>query len=100
MVRILSENKKYNILILSASLFIGGAEQVIANIVRFINYDLFNVSACYIKARGDIGEKLYNDGFNVYGIPKFKFKALNHLNFIKLRDIIRKKKIDLNDFQN
>lgn len=86
---------KPNILIVIATLYIGGAENVIASLCRLLNRDIFNVYVCYLKARGDIGNNLHAEGFNVIGIPKSKILKNDYLSLLKLRKLIKQKKIDI-----
>lgn len=87
--------RKYNILMVVSDLHIGGAEQVIANLCRYIDRDLFNLSICHLKMRGVIGDELLNEGFDVIGTPEPKLIKVNYLSFILLRRVIRQKKIDI-----
>ena len=85
--------KKHNILIVTSSLTIGGAETVIANLCKHINRDIFNVSVCHLKESGETGQALLDAGYDVVGVQRFVHKAANYLTFLKLRKIIKEKQI-------
>jgi len=87
--------KKWNLLIVTSSLYIGGAEVVIANLCKYLNKDSFNISVCHLKERGMIGEELYNEGYDIVGLPRPKSNKTNYLSFLKLRTIIKEKNIDI-----
>lgn len=87
--------KRSNILIVSSSLGVGGAETVIANLCRQINRELFNVTICHLKERGAIGQHLIDEGYAVIGIKNSKIFRANYLSCLKLRKIIKKYEINL-----
>lgn len=68
---------------------------VIRSLCHHVNRDLFNISVCHLKERGSIGDELYDDGYDIIGIPKSKFFTTDYFTFIKLMRVIRRKKIDI-----
>ena len=87
--------RKYNILVVASDLHIGGAEQVIATLCRHIDKDLFNLSVCHLRLLGIIGDDLYKEGIDIIGIPESRIFRNDYLAFLKLFQIVRKKKIDI-----
>ena len=87
--------KKHKILIVTSSLTIGGAETVIANLCKHIDRDIFNVTVCHLKERGETGQALLDAGYDVVGVTRSTHRAANYLSFLKLRRIINEKKIEL-----
>lgn len=84
-----------NILILTSSLCIGGAERVIANLARHIDRNLFNLTICHLKERGEIGDELVENGIRVVGIPQETSKYGRYLTFRHVRRIVLEHNIDL-----
>lgn len=84
-----------NILIVTSSLEIGGAERVIANLAKYIDRSRFNVSICHLKERGVIGDELQALGFRVLGIRHYHDPVRRYLSFLGLRAVVRSHHIDL-----
>lgn len=89
-----SDNKK-NIMLVIPNLYGSGAERVTATICKNLNKDLFNVCACHLKERSDTGEELESAGYDVIGLPPSRFFRNNYFSFLDIRDIVKRKKIDL-----
>jgi glycosyltransferase involved in cell wall biosynthesis len=86
---------KTNLMVVGSSLDVGGAETVIANLCRYLNQKLFNVTVCHLKERGKIGKQLEEEKYDVIGIERSHHKKTDYLTFIKLRRILQAKKIDI-----
>ena len=84
-----------NILIVVSSLHIGGAERVVANLIKNISRDRFNVTICYLKERGVIGDELLQGGFRVVGIQRHEGPIRRYLTFLGLRKVVRENDIHL-----
>lgn len=84
-----------NILIVASALEIGGAERVIANLIRHIDPSRFNVSVCHLMQRGQIGDELMRSGYRVLGVQRHEDPIRKYLSFLSLRDVIRKNDIHL-----
>jgi glycosyltransferase involved in cell wall biosynthesis len=86
---------KKNLLLLAPAMHIGGAELVVANLCKFLDRDLFDVTVCHIKDRGDIGEELAAAGYDVVGLsrPRLPFEA--YLSSLKLRRVVKERGIDV-----
>lgn len=90
----MSEHKR-NLLIVASSLFIGGAETVMSCLARTIDRRKFNVTVCYLKHRGQVGDELFRDGIDIVGLPKRNPADAGYLSFVKLLKVIRDKRIQL-----
>ena len=86
---------KRNLLIVTSSLALGGAEIVISNLCRHIDRDRFDVRVCHLKERGPIGEELAGMGFDVVGVEGNRWTKANYLSFLKLRKLIRRYRVDI-----
>lgn len=83
------------ILVVHSTLHIGGAEEVTATLCRHIDTTRFDVSVCYLKEKGMVGDKIAAEGTEVFGIPRsHRFKA-DYFTSIALRDAVRKRRISL-----
>ena len=88
-------DRKVSLLVVTSGLGIGGSEAVIRDLVRAIDRSRFTVSVCCLKALGEIGEELANDGFDVAALPPAERGRVDYLSFLKLRHVIRHKRIDV-----
>ena len=88
-----AEGRPTNVLLLSSSLWIGGAETVIQHLAERLDRRRFNVSVCDIRERGQIGEALAQAGVDVTGI--WDSDKPNYLTFLRLRRLIKTKNIDV-----
>jgi len=88
-------DRKLNLLIVASSLWIGGTETVIRHLAETIDRDRFNVSVCYLKQRGQIGEALAEAGVDIFGIADSPDAPVNYFAFRKLRRAIRERRIDV-----
>ena len=87
--------RKKNILLLNSTLFIGGAESVIAALCKNLDRTRFNVIIGLLKEQGTVAEKLKADGYDVVLIRKPGNDTVNYLSFLELRAFIRSRQIDL-----
>lgn len=86
---------KINLLIVNPSLYIGGAEVVIKNLCHYLDKDLFNVSVFCLKKIGTVGQELKEQGYDVESVPAFDNNRPDYFTFLKLLDVIKKKKINI-----
>jgi glycosyltransferase involved in cell wall biosynthesis len=86
-------DKKLNLLIVARSLWIGGAESVIQHLAETIDRRRFNVSVCYLKERGQIGEALAKSGIDIVGVQDSD--KVDYFVFLKLLKVIRSRRIDI-----
>ena len=88
-------HRKINLLIVASSLWIGGAETIIAHLAETIDRRKFNVTVCYLKERGHVGDLLVNAGIEVIGVSESATAAVKYLTFKELMRVIRAKHIDV-----
>lgn len=86
---------KKNILIVTSSLHIGGAERVIANLAKHLDKDRFSVTVCHLLERGVIGDEIQAMGIPIVGVNRRNDPVRRYLSFLELRRVIRKHQIDL-----
>lgn len=84
-----------NILILTSSLCIGGAERVIANLARHVDRNQFNLTICHLKERGEIGDELVQNGIRVVGIPQATSRFGKYLSFRHVQQLVHEHNVDL-----
>ncbi|MES9969196.1 MAG: glycosyltransferase family 4 protein [Candidatus Thiodiazotropha sp.] len=91
-----NNKSKIRICILHSTLHIGGAEEVTANICRTINKNIFDVTACYLKEKGIVGDKISEEGTDVIGLVKSTPNGkTDYFTSLRLRKYLKKNKIDL-----
>jgi glycosyltransferase involved in cell wall biosynthesis len=84
-----------NILLVISSISGAGAELVVANLCRTINRELFNVSVCHLKERGEKGEQLCSEGYDIVALPGKNPGKTNYFSFLTLKKLLLEKDIDL-----
>ena len=92
---VMEGNRKINLLLLTTTLGIGGAEIVVRDLARSLDRKRFNVSICCLKAQGPIQRELAADGIDISALPNTKPDRANYFTSIELRRLIRRKRIDL-----
>jgi glycosyltransferase involved in cell wall biosynthesis len=92
---IASERRKPNLLVLSTSLWNGGAESVIRHLAETIDRRLFNVSVGHLEERGHIGDQIVKSGVDVIGVSESPGSTSKYLRFRKLLRVIRERNIEL-----
>jgi glycosyltransferase involved in cell wall biosynthesis len=85
--------RKTNVLILASSLRIGGAESVMQHLALTIDRSRFNVTVCYLKQRGQVGEELARAGIDIVGV--LDSDRPDYFTFRKLLRILRQRRIDV-----
>lgn len=88
-------SRRRRILIVASTLHVGGAERVMACLAKNIDRRLFDVSVCYLKENGVVGEEMVREGVELLPLPDRDYTKLDRLTFIKLRKLIRQRRIDL-----
>lgn len=86
-------NKKANVMLVINSVGGAGAELVVSNLCRHINTNRFNISVCHLKDRGEKGEELLRQGYDIVGLPGKD--RTNYLDAFKLRQLVLQREIDL-----
>jgi glycosyltransferase involved in cell wall biosynthesis len=84
-----------NVMLLTSSLVMGGAERVIGNLVEHFDQDRFRVTVAHLKERGGIGDQLLERGHDVIGIPRTTQGVGRYLSFRALRKVVRERQIEL-----
>lgn len=83
-----------HILIANSTLHIGGAEQVAADLARYLDRKRFQVTACFLKECGVIGEQMLRNGVDLVPIPGLKGRR-DYFTSLKLLKLIRQRNIHL-----
>jgi glycosyltransferase involved in cell wall biosynthesis len=78
----------------NSTLHIGGAEQVAANLAQHLDRGRFEVSACYLKENGIVGQHMREAGVDLVPIPGLK-RGRDYLTSLKLRKLVRERRIQL-----
>lgn len=86
--------RKIHIMQLTANLGIGGLERVVINLCKNINRDLFHVSVCCLKYKGNLAGELEDIGMPVHLLPQV-MKNPDYTAFWRLKNILLKEKPDL-----
>jgi glycosyltransferase involved in cell wall biosynthesis len=87
--------KKINLLIVNGTLHGGGAEHVIATLVKNLDKNRFNVTVCYIKQGGVIKEELERGGYEVIGLSEESLKKGGIYISLELKRIVKSRSIDI-----
>jgi glycosyltransferase involved in cell wall biosynthesis len=83
------------ILMVCSTLHVGGAERVAASLSEHLDPRRFEVTACYLKENGVVGQAMLNAGVNLVPIPGFVPKKLDRLTSLKLRRLVKERGIQL-----
>jgi glycosyltransferase involved in cell wall biosynthesis len=87
--------RKRRVLIVASTLHVGGAERVMACLAKNIDRRRFDVSVCYLKENGVVGDEMQREGVELLPLPGRDYGKLDRLTFIKLRRLIRQSAFDL-----
>jgi glycosyltransferase involved in cell wall biosynthesis len=82
-------------MLLTSSLYTGGAERVIANLARHLDRSRFRVTIAHLKHRGGIGDELVEHGYDVIGIPRAQQGLGRYFSFRSLCRVVEERRIDL-----
>lgn len=83
------------VLIVASTLHVGGAERVMACLAKNIDRQRFDVSVCYLKENGVVGEQMVREGVELLPLPGRDYGRLDRLTFTKLRKLIRQRNIEI-----
>lgn len=78
----------------NSTLHIGGAEQVAANLCEHLDPARFEVTACYLKENGTVGQQMLDAGVDLVPIPGWR-AGRDYLTAWKLRKLVRQRRIQL-----
>ncbi len=72
----------------------GGLQQVVVNLCKFINKDMFNVSVLCLKNLGAYVPEVEALGVKVHFIPQ-KPSGVDYLSFLKVAEVLRRERIHI-----
>jgi glycosyltransferase involved in cell wall biosynthesis len=87
--------RRTRLLIVNSTLHIGGAEQVAATLAERVDSARFDVSVCYLKQNGLIGEQMARAGVKLEPIPGIRPGRADYFSSLKLRRHIASNDIDI-----
>jgi glycosyltransferase involved in cell wall biosynthesis len=82
------------VMLLTSSLTGGGAERVIANLVRTLDRSHFAVTVAHLKERGEIGDELAAEGHEVVAVPRSAGPG-RYVSFRGLASVVRARRIQV-----
>jgi glycosyltransferase involved in cell wall biosynthesis len=85
---------KKNLMLVTHDLAIGGLQQVVVNICRTINTDMFNVSVVCLRDTGPFAQEINELGIKVHVIPPKK-GGVDYLSFIKLARLFQTESVEI-----
>jgi glycosyltransferase involved in cell wall biosynthesis len=83
------------LLIVASTLHVGGAERIMACLAKNIDRRRFDVSVCYLKENGVVGDEMAREGVELLPLPGRVYGQLDRLTSLKLRKLIRQCGIEL-----
>ncbi len=84
------------LLIANSTLHIGGAEKVAANLAVHLDRSRFDVTACYLKQNGVVGEQMAREGVDLVPIPGLRTDGkADYFTSLKLLRLIRQRNIQI-----
>jgi len=86
--------EKHRLVIVTHDLAIGGLQQVIVNICRSINKELFEVSVLCLRSRGEYADDIEEMGIKVITSQK-EGQHANYLPFFRIAHILRQERADI-----
>ncbi|MDH5572202.1 MAG: glycosyltransferase, partial [Gammaproteobacteria bacterium] len=87
--------KKLKLMQITHDLAIGGLQQVIVNICRTIDRELFDVSVLCLRDLGEFVPYVEELGIKVIFLPQKENGATDYLSFLKVAKILKDEKIDI-----
>lgn len=92
---VVDSDRKVNLMIVTRSLWIGGAETVIRHLAETIDRQRFNVTVCYLRQRGTIADELARAGVDIVGATDPESPGVDYLSFRKLRRVVLARRVDV-----
>ena len=86
--------KPINLMQVTHDLAIGGLQQVVVNICRTINRDMFHVVVLCLRGLGEFVPEIENLGIKVILLPQ-KDNGTDYLSFLKVARVFQKEKIEV-----
>lgn len=78
----------------NSTLHIGGAEQVAANLTKHLQRREFEVTACYLKENGIVGQQMLDAGVDLIPVPGWR-PGRDYFTGLKLRKLVKQRRIQL-----
>lgn len=86
--------RKIRLMQISHDLAIGGLQQVVVNICKNINRQLFDISVLCLRDRGIFSSEIEKLGIEVFCLPQKEHKT-DYFSFFKVADILKRQQIDI-----
>ena len=85
---------KLKLMQITHDLAIGGLQQVVVNLCKFINKEKFDVSVLCLRALGPFADEVRQMGIKVHFLPQPQ-NGTDYFSFLKVAKILRREKIDV-----
>jgi glycosyltransferase involved in cell wall biosynthesis len=89
-----SQPQRLRVLMVNSTLHIGGAEQVAANLTKHLDRRAFEVTACYLKENGIVGQQMLDAGVDLIPVPGWR-PGRDYFTGLKLRKLVQQRRIQL-----
>jgi glycosyltransferase involved in cell wall biosynthesis len=89
-----SHIERLRVLMVNSTLHIGGAEQVAANLTKHLDRRKFEVTACYLKENGIVGQQMTDAGVDLIPVPGWR-PGRDYFTGLKLRRLVKQRRIQL-----
>lgn len=87
-------NHRYHLMQVTHDLDYGGLQQVVVNLCKFINKDVFDVSVLCLRNLGAYVPEVEALGIKVHFIPQKAF-GVDYLSFLKVAEVFEREKVDI-----
>jgi glycosyltransferase involved in cell wall biosynthesis len=92
----IDSSERIRVLMVNSTLHIGGAERVAACLAQYMDRSRFEVTACYLKENGVVGEEMARAGVELVPIPGYKGKGIrDRLTSLKLLKLLKQRRIQV-----
>lgn len=88
------KNPRYNLMQVTHDLDYGGLQQVVVNLCKFVNRDIFNVSVLCLRNLGAYVPEVEALGVKVHLLPQ-KASGVDYLSFLKVAEVLKKEKVQI-----
>jgi glycosyltransferase involved in cell wall biosynthesis len=89
-----SMDKRYRLMQITHDLAIGGLQQVVVNICKTINREMFDISVLCLRDLGEFAPDIEKMGIQVFVLPQRK-NGTDYFAFLKVAKILRDQKVDM-----
>lgn len=83
------------VLLVASTLHVGGAEKVVADLARHINRKKFDVSVCFLRENGLVGETMERDGVELIGLARETRGHPDYWTSLRLMNFVRRNGVQL-----